>query len=428
MKIRNRLVIVWLLTGLNLFNYVDRYVVNAVNPRIQDAFTLSDARAGWVVSAFMLGYFVTSPLFGALGDRWARRGLIALGVFVWSLATAASGFAAGFLSLIAARIFVGVGEASYATLSPTIIDDLSGPAQKNRFLAIFYAAIPVGSALGYVLGGQIEHMFGWRAAFYVAGAPGLALAVLCLLIDEPARTSTASAHHASFLSSVGKLLAIPMYRFAVLGYIAYTFALGAFAAWAPKYLDSRLGLPLHVADHWLGVILALTGFAGTALGGWLGDRWRGGGGDRTRASLQVCAIFTALAAPFALLTLLAGSPTLFFASIGVTEFFLFVSTAPVNAALLGSVPASLRASGMAMSIFAIHLFGDLISPPMVGSISDLVRGGADPHADAGHSLQTAMFLLPAMIALGAALWWLGSRGAGAPAPLVRAPETAAEGA
>ncbi|HVO30582.1 MAG TPA: hypothetical protein VMV18_07595, partial [bacterium] len=282
------------------------------------------------------------------------------------------------------------------------------------------------------LGGAIEHAFSsWRAAFYVAGAPGLLLAALCLLIEEPPRATTAAgggaaSHHGNFLGSLGDLLRIPMYRYAVLGYIAYTFSLGGFSGWAAEYLDARMGLPLNVADRGLGIILLVTGFAGTAVGGFLGDRWarapHGAAGaawtesDRTRGALRVCWIFTALAAPFALVTLLAGSPTVFFAAIGVTEFFLFVSTAPVNAALLGSVPAELRASAMALSIFAIHLFGDLISPPAIGTISDALRGptaaGVDPmaamRAEHGGSLRTAMFILPVMIAVGAFLWWRGA--------------------
>jgi MFS family permease len=406
LRIRSRLAIVWLLTGINLFNYLDRYVVNAVSPRIQSSFALSDSRTGWVMSAFMLGYFLTSPAFGALGDRRQRKGLIAGGVLVWSLATAASGLAGGFVSLLAARIVVGVGEACDATLSPTIIDDLTSPAFKSRGLAIFYAAMPVGAALGYIAGGQLEHLFGWRSAFYLVAAPGLVLGLLVLLMDEPARrASTEDAPRAGF--RIRRLLAIPMYRDAVLGYVAYTFGLGAFAAWAPRYLEERLSLPLRTADLWLGGILAVTGFAGTLVGGVIADRWPGA--DRVAANLKVCAVFTALAVPFALATLLTGSAAVFFAATGAAEFFLFVSTAPVNAALLGSVPRELRASAMATSIFAIHLFGDLVSPPVVGKISDLVRAAATQDMEAGHSLRAAMLVLPAVIALGAGLWWRGAR-------------------
>ncbi|MFN8176371.1 MAG: MFS transporter [bacterium] len=434
MRIRSRFAIVWLLTGLNLFNYLDRYVVNAVSPRIQESFRLTDAQTGWVIGAFMFGYFLTSPIFGALGDRYRRRGLIALGVGIWSLATAGSGMAAGFLSLLLARVIVGVGEASYATLSPTIIDDLSDSRSKTRNLAIFYAAIPLGSALGYVAGGSLEHAFGWRSAFYVAGLPGILLAILVATIDEPPRAAVAAGSgHGSFLGSTATLMAIPAYRYTVLGYVCYTFALGAFAAWAPAYLEARLHLPLQQADHGLGIVLAVTGLLGTAIGGFLGDRWGRSSADlppekqamqRTRAGLAICAIATAVAAPAALVTLLCDRPGTFFVAIGVTELFLFISTAPANTALLGSVPSGLRASAMALCIFAIHLFGDLVSPPAIGRASDAIRSARrvaatvdmsslkNPAlADGGASLRTAMLVLPVMIAAGAALWALGSRAA-----------------
>src|SRR5262249_13139315 len=145
--IQGRYAILALLTALNLINYIDRFLVMAVAPRIQTSLDLSDGEIGWVTSAFMLGYFVTSPLFGYLGDRVPRKLLIAGGVAVWSVATALSGMAGSFASMVAARVLVGVGEASYATLSPTIIDDIASKEAKNRWLAIFYVAIPVGSAL-----------------------------------------------------------------------------------------------------------------------------------------------------------------------------------------------------------------------------------------------------------------------------------------
>jgi MFS family permease len=424
-KIRNRAAIVGLLTGLNLLNYLDRFVVNAVGPRVQGAFHLSDQQLGWVISAFMIGYFVTSPLFGVLGDRLPRKGLIAGGVMVWSAATFASGAAGyagaagSFAALVAARVLVGVGEASYATLSPTIIDDLTESSRKNRVLALFYAAIPVGSALGYALGGLLEHAFGWESAFYAAGAPGLVLALLILAIEEPRRNLASSAppmpqtpeaapqRGPGVFASIGAVLRVKSYLHAVAGAIAYTFVLGALAAWAPKYLVAHLGLELHTADLWLGVILAATGFAGTAAGGFLGDRWPGS--DRTRAALAVCSISIAVAAPCAILALLANSPVLAFVMIGLTEFFLFVSTAPFNAAILGSVPSQLRASAMALSIFATHLFGDLMSPPAVGKLSDAIRAASpELQDDHGASLRAAMFTLPAMIAVAAAWWGWGA--------------------
>ena len=393
MRIRSPYLILAVLSGLNLVNYLDRYIVAAVGPKLAEDLGLSDSKFGFVVTAFMVGYFATSPIFGALGDRLPRRGLIALGVAVWSLATAASGLTTTFMAMIATRVVVGVGEASYATLAPTIIDDLAGPERKNRWLAIFYVAIPVGSALGYLIGGQLEHAFGWRSAFFIAGGPGLVLALLALAIEEPKRAIPAPQANGrpGFGATARRLFQIPLYRDTVIGYTAQTFALGGFAAWAPKYLYRTLGLDLETADYWFGLILVVTGLFATFVGGQLGDRWPGE--DRARANLRVCAISTAVSVPCAVLCLVASSSFGFFAAIAAAEFAIFLSTSPINAVILGSVPTELRASAMAASLFAIHLLGDMISPPLIGTISD------------ASSLRGAMAVLPVALATATLVWW-----------------------
>jgi MFS family permease len=304
--------------------------------------------------------------------------------------------------MIAARVVVGIGEASYATLAPTIIDDLAAPEKKNRWLAVFYVAIPVGSALGYLIGGMLEHAFGWRSAFFIAGGPGLVLALLALLIDEPNRTVPSSDGRAGNERSAGKtttnalvtgarLMRLPLYRDAVIGYTAQTFAVGGFAAWAPKYLYRNLGLDLPTADYWFGLVLVVAGLFATFVGGQLADRFPGA--DRPRASLRVCAITTGLSVPLAALCLVASSPVGFFLAIAAAEFAIFLSTSPINAVILQSVPTELRASAMAASIFAIHLLGDMISPPMIGGISD------------ASSLRAAMIVLPIALAIATLVWW-----------------------
>jgi predicted MFS family arabinose efflux permease len=293
--------------------------------------------------------------------------------------------------MIAARMIVGVGEASYATLAPTIIDDLAPPTRKNRWLAVFFVAIPVGSALGYLLGGQLEHAFGWRSAFFIAGGPGLALALLALAIEEPKRTMRPRQKVGGFVETAGSLFRIPLYRDTVIGYTAQTFALGGFAAWAPKYLYRTLGLDLQTADYWFGLILVVAGLSATFVGGQLGDRWPGK--DRARANLRVCAISTAVSVPCAALCLMTSSPVGFFAAIAAAEFAIFLSTSPVNVAILASVPGELRASAMAASIFAIHLLGDMISPPLIGTASD------------ASSLRSAMAVIPVALAVATLVWW-----------------------
>jgi MFS family permease len=406
--IRNPRAILALLTALNLLNYLDRYVLSAVLKPLQEDLQLSNFVGGSLATVFLVGYFVTSPLFGAWSDRSGPRGrtlLVVLGVVVWSLATAATGLARGTWSLLAARAFVGVGEASYVTIAPTIIDDVAPADKKSGWLAIFYTAIPVGSALGYLTGGSVQHAtHDWRVSFFVAGGPGLVLGLLCLLIGG--HDAGVRRERTSVLASAGKLLRIPLYRTLVLGECAYTFAIGGFAYWAPKYLAARYTMDDGKAAFQFGLVTVVGGAIGTLVGGRIGDRAarkaraRPGGESEGEAlgNLSVCAIATAIAAPLAAAAVAATTANVFFAIVLPCEVALFVPGGPFNVALLRAVPAELRASAMALSIFAMHLLGDLWSPPLIGLVAD--------HAP----MAWAMLLCPATFALAALVWWAGQRG------------------
>lgn len=401
-----------LLTLLNFVNYLDRFLVIAVGPAMQKkegGLGVDDGQIGWITSAFMIGYFLTSPAFGLLGDRYPRKGLIASGVAVWSLATAASGLATSYGAMLVARVFVGVGEASYATLAPTIIDDMAPPAKKNRLLAIFYLATPVGSALGFILGGHLQEAYGWRNAFFVVGMPGLLLALVALFIREPERAKAAGASAGDARSPYRELIRRPLYLLTVAGYVAQTFALGGFVQWAPHYLERALHMKLKDADFWLGAVAVVTGFAGTALGGFWADRMKG---DRVIVSLRICAVSGLLTAPFAAMCLFMPTPALFFVAAALCELSLFLSVAPTNVAVMLSVPMHVRASAVAVSIFMIHLLGDLISPPLIGEIS--TRAGSDARA-----LRLGMYLLPIAFAASALVWGYAARRR--PEPVADAP-------
>lgn len=403
--IRNRTAILTLLTGLNFLNYVDRFIVAAVLPKITAELGLSGLEGGLLSTLFLLGYFVTAPIFGRLGDRMPRKLLIALGVLTWSAATVASGLAGGLVSLALARVVVGVGEASYGTLAPTIIDDITPPARKGKALAIFFLAIPLGSALGFVLGGAIEAAWGWRAAFFVGGGPGLVLALLVLAIEEPARALADK--DAGSLADVRTLARIPLYRRAVLGYCAHTAAIGAFAYWAPTFLFERYELGLEAANFWFGVVTVIAGAIGTIVGGRWADRAAAAAGAvpegaphdhpanrrAANAQLRVCAIGVAIAFPLAIAAFAMRAPEPFFVLAGLCEIGLFLSTAPINAILLRTAPAHLRASAMAVAIFAIHLFGDLWSPTLVGGLKDHLP------------IVAAMMALPLGFAIATFVWW-----------------------
>lgn len=405
--IRDRRVVLALLTALNFLNYIDRAIISAVLAPMTDEFGLTNFEAGLLNSAFLVGYFLTAPLFGSRADKGARKRLIALGVAVWSLATVASGFAPELVTLLISRVIVGVGEASFAALAPTIIDDITPTDRKARALAVFYLAIPLGYAVGYLLGGYIGGQWGWRAAFFACGGPGVVLALSCLLIAEPTRKLADA--RASLVDGLREISRVPLFRRTVLGYCAYTAATGAFAFWAPKFLvDHYVGaLDLKQANFWFGVVLLAAGAVGTFIGGWWADRSISRlpqpaphapfdapeHKSAVNVLLRVSAVGMVCAVPLAVLCFLMPTPLGFFAFAFVIEVGLFLSTSPVNAALLRSVPEERRASSMAAAMFAIHLFGDLWSSSALGLLMD--------HLDQ----RQAMMSLPLTFAWSAYIWW-----------------------
>jgi MFS family permease len=386
----------FILTGLNLFNYLDRFVLSAVLPSLQADLKVNDGDAGRIVTAFMIGYFVTSPFFGYLGDRGSRKWLIAAGIFIWSLGTVLTGFAGGLAVLLFYRVLVGVGEASYATISPSYISDTFEPARRNNALTIFYMAIPVGAALGNIVGGLISAHFGWRHAFIWAGAPGLVLALALLPFREPRRgEAEGKAGSVEFAKKpavldVLKLIRIPEYALVVTGYTAYTFALGAFGLWGPTFLHRIHGVAEKTAATFFGGVLVVAGLIGTLAGGFAATAWQ----KRNRSGYAWTLALSVLAAvPVSVGAFVVGDKVIAMACLALAIFLLFLPTGPVNTLIIESVPVNLRASAMAVSIFMIHLFGDMWSPEIVGRFSD-----------AWGSLQKAVLILPGALLVGAVLW------------------------
>jgi len=407
-----------ILAFINLFSYLDRYVVSGVLESLKHSdLGLSDTNLGSLMSGFLVVYTLLAPVFGALGDRRSRPRLIALGVACWSFATALSGFAVNFLTLFAARAAVGVGEAAYVTIAPSLLSDYFPVRQRGRVMAIFFCAIPVGSALGYVVGGLVDKHYGWRAAFFVAGVPGLLLAALCLLLRDPPRgiqdqaaglgkAETASVPRSNISretwKTYGRLLGNKPYALTVLGYAAYTFAIGGLAYWMPAFLERVRGIPRSEATVNFGTIVVITGFVGTFVGGWMGDYFAK---NSRQAYLWLSAIATLIAAPFVWLALTTTSTSLYTAYMVTAQLLLFLSTGPINAAIINLVIASERATAIALSVFAIHLLGDALSPLMVGALSDFF------------TLQQAIKILPVAVLVGGFVWIWAARAQAASKPV-----------
>jgi predicted MFS family arabinose efflux permease len=359
------------LTGINVLNYLDRYLVAALLPLIIPALHLTDKKAGSLGSVFMWVYLVSSLFVGWLGDRGPRLRLAAIGVAIWSAATFCSGLASTFAALLAARAMVGIGEASYAVVTPSLIADLYRPERRGRVLAIFYSAIPIGSALGYILGGRIGRSLGWQTAFFVAGGPGILLALALLVLHEPTRGAMdpprADTRTLSFGEGMQVLMKRPSFWFNTAAQTIYTFGIGGLAFWMPTYFVRERHLSLTDANEMFGILLVLAGLVGTVVGGltgdWLARRFAG-------AHFTFSAVALLASVPCTMLAILSDRPAIFWPAMFATLLLLFVNTGPLNGAMANVLPAALRARGFSIYTVAIHLFGDVPSPLAIGIASD----------------------------------------------------------
>jgi MFS family permease len=425
-----------LLLAINLVNYIDRYVLAAVEDQIQHDFGSSEAQTGLLATAFLVSYMCFAPLFGWLAGRYPRWMLVGVGVLLWSVASGATGLANGIGMMLATRVFVGIGEAAYGPVAPTIIADLYPLERRGQVLAWFYVAIPVGSALGYMLGGQVLHLgFTWHWAFFIVVPPGLLLGLWALLMRDPPRedmvadATSGEPERAAIkprrakLSDYNQLLRIPSYLFNTAGMAAMTFATGGLAFWIPRYLVWRkvhaglldpTNLELRTATltdaNWrFGVIVVVSGLAATLSGGWVGDklrnRWPGsyflvsGYGMLFALPLFLAALFVPFPAAWVLIFL--------------TCCGLFFNTGPTNTILANVTHPSIRAAGFALNILIIHTLGDAISPPLIGKINtifgDHTSAGAAVDDLVSSNMNAGFAAVSLAIFLSGVLWLLGAK-------------------
>jgi MFS family permease len=401
-----------LLLLINLFNYIDRYLLSAVEPLVRDELfgkDHPDAKflMGLLAPAFLVTYMVAAPVFGRLGDRYRRWLIVALGVALWSLATGGTGLATTFGVLFLMRVLVGVGEAAWGPIAPTIIADMYPASKRGWVLSWFYIAIPVGAALGVVLGGLIASMSSWHWSFFLMAPPGIVLAILAWFRPEPSRggaeASRVDAQPLALKHALRDLVRNRSFVMNTLGMTAMTFAVGGMSFWMPTYIhefrmqggtDEAGTAQLAKVTTTFGAITVVAGLAGTLTGGWISDRLRG----RMKGAYAAFSGLGMLAAFPCFLGVLYTPFPVAWVFMFLSIFLLMLNTGPTNTIIANVTPASVRATAYAANIFVIHALGDAISPPIIGLVTD--RTG---------DMNKAFLIVGGAIVISGLLWLLAAR-------------------
>ena len=388
-----------LLLGINLFNYIDRQILAALEPDIRAAFFAAGdvnamTKTGLLGVAFFVTYMISAPILGLLADRFSRWIIVGLAVILWSLASGASGLAATFAILFATRIFVGIGEGGYGPAAPTILSDLFPIERRGRIMAIFYTAIPVGSALGYVIGGLVGAHLGWRWAFYLVTPPGLLLGLLCFWQRDPrvAENHLVQESPRRSLANYVRLFRTRSYLINCIAQTLMTFVTGGLGFWASAYLRYRNQSP-EAGMTIFGLITVVAGLVSTLLGGIIADKLR----SRVPGSyFWVSGIGMLIACPFFIVTLYIPFPAAWIPMF-VAIFFLFLNTGPSNTALANVSLPAVRATAFAVNIFVIHALGDVQAFWLLGYIG-------------GHTnMHVAFLFVSGMIFASGLAWLIGAK-------------------
>src|SRR5450755_1242043 len=382
-----------ILTTLNFLNYIDRSVLFAVQPLVQTEFRLSNIQVGYLTSAFLGFYMIAAPFVGPLADRYSRKRIIVLGAIFWSGLTLLTAFTHTYWELLVRHTLVGVGEATFVTIAPTFVADLFPEHKRGRIFGVFYLAIPVGTAAGYLLGGKLGPDFGWRFPFYIAAAPGFLLALAVAFLPEPPRGQFDSLKETPERGTILGLARNRAFWAVTLGMSAGTFSLGGIQVWMPTFLSVARSYSLQQANVIFGGIVVVCGIVASLAGGWLGDRLL----PRMKGAYYfVSALCMALGVPMMIAALFFRGPIML-PAIALAAFFLLVNTSPLNTALVNAVGAHIRATAIAVNIFLFHLFGDVPSPTLMGYVADR------------HSLQAAFILPVIAMAISSAILFYGMK-------------------
>jgi predicted MFS family arabinose efflux permease len=405
------------LLAVNLLNFFDRQLPGSLGEPIRREFGLSDTALGFLGTVFTLFYAAVGLPAGRLSDRWVRTRLIAIGVAVWSLLTAASGLARSYSALFVTRLGVGLGEATCAPASLALLGDLYPPQKRGRALAVFMLGLPLGLFLAYVVSGYLGQALGWRRVFLLACIPGLFTAVLALMIKEPVRgaadhgPAALTPHPAPFRA----VLAIPTMIWIIASGALHNFNMYAINAFQTPFLQRFHQLDLKQANMVSAIVLGAVGVAGLLFGGWAGDRLRE---RRANGRLLLAAMASLLTAPCVLAALAQPKGALlpFMLLMGTGGTMMYVYYATVYASIQDVIEPRLRGTAVALYFFAQYVLGASLGPMGTGMLSD--RFARQAMAEAGSTvlepfraagLHQAMYVIPVLATLAGLALFAGAR-------------------
>ncbi|MGI8642345.1 MAG: spinster family MFS transporter [Pyrinomonadaceae bacterium] len=382
----------FVLFAINTMNFFDRQILGAVGEPIRKEFGLSDAALGALGTAFTLLYaFVGVPL-GRLADKIGRKSILSVGVFVWSLLTVGSGLAQNFWQIFALRLGVGVGEASCAPAATSLIGDLFPASWRAKALSIFMLGLPVGVALSFAVSGTIAKEYGWRAAFFVAGIPGILCAIAVLFIREPKRGASEQ-HDIGAQKRDGSpyrlILATPTMRWLIISGAIHNFNMYAIGAFITPFLMRYHGADIQSANFVSMIVYGIMGAPGLLIGGFIGDAVMK---RRTNGRMLVGATAILFSIPFLYFALgqAKGETTLFLVLMGTGCALMYFYYSTVYSTIQDIVEPGLRGTAMAVYFFAMYVLGASLGPYATGILSDFFTKRAAQTAGVLDLSQTAL--------------------------------------
>lgn len=364
--------VLFLLFLANLLNFFDRTIPSVIIEPMRMEWSLSDFQVGLAGTVFTSVYALAGVPLGRMADTGSRRKIMGWGLVTWSGMTGLTGMAWNFWSFLLIRMGVGVGEASYAPASNSLLGDLFPAHQRARAMGVFMLGLPIGLLLAYFTVGAIVEAFdSWRAPFFIAAVPGLILAILVFMIKEPTRGSAESVRVSggAVERPLRKILSIRTFWWLLVAGLAFNFASYACNTFMVPMLQRYFLLPLEQAAVSTGIIVGVTGLLGLTLGGWLADhlhqRWASGRLLLAAVSMLVAAVATGCA-------LYAGriEVGVFVAIFCVGWLFSYNYFTCVYTAIQDVVEPRLRATAMALFMAGLYLLGGGMGPMGVGLLSD----------------------------------------------------------